>query len=65
MIGALAKCKSIPTSTATVEALACKRALIFAKELSIFNIVFEGDAKIIIKALLAREVNQPEYGHVL
>ena len=27
--------------------------------------VFEGDAKQIIKALQAREVHQPEYGHVL
>ena len=27
--------------------------------------VFEGDAEQIIKALLAKEVHQPEYGHVL
>ena len=27
--------------------------------------VFEGDAEQIIKALLAKEVHQPEYGHGL
>ena len=27
--------------------------------------IFEGDAQQIIKALLAKEVHQPEYGHVL
>ena len=54
-IGALSERISIPTSAATVEALACLRALIFAKESSIFETVFEGDAKVVIKALLARE----------
>ena len=50
---------------AIVEALACCRALIFAKELSIFEAVCEGDAEVIIRALLSREVLYPEYGHVL
>ena len=29
------------------------------------NTIFEGDIEQIIKALLAKEVHQPEYGHVL
>jgi len=65
VIGALSKRISIPISVATVEALACQRALIFAEGLSIFKAIFEGDVKVIIKALLAGEVDQPEYGHVI
>ncbi|XP_075642157.1 uncharacterized protein LOC142613591 [Castanea sativa] len=65
VIGALAERIPIPMSVATVEALACRRALIFAKELCIFETVFEGGAEAIIKALLAEEVDQPEYGHVI
>ena len=65
VVGALAKRIPISTLVAIVEALACQRALIFAKELNLMDTVFEGDAKQIIKALQAREVHQPEYGHVL
>nr|POE66068.1 putative ribonuclease h protein [Quercus suber] len=65
VVGALAERIPIPTSAAIVEALACRRALIFAKELNLMDTVFEGDAKQIIKALLAKEVHQPENGHVL
>lgn len=65
VVGALAEQIPITTSAAMVEALACRRALIFAKELNLLDIVFKGDAEQIIKALLAREVHQPEYGHVL
>ena len=65
VIGALAERIPIPTSPAIVEALACRRAMVFAKELTLMDTIFEGDAKQIIKALWAKEVNQPEYGHVL
>ena len=65
VVGALAERIPIPKSAATVEALACRRALIFAKELSIFEAVCEGDAEVIIRALLSREVVHPEYSHVL
>ena len=65
VIGALSERISIPISVATVEPLACRTALIFAEELSIFEAVFEGDVEVIIKALLAGEVDQPDYGHVI
>jgi len=39
--------------------------LIFAKELSIFEIILEGDAEVITKALLAEDVSHPEVGLVL
>ncbi|KAK9986954.1 hypothetical protein SO802_031905 [Lithocarpus litseifolius] len=63
VIGSLAERIPILNLAATIEALACRRALPFAKELSIFDTVCEGDAELIIKALLDREVHHPEYGH--
>ena len=65
MVGALAERIPIPISAAIVEALAFRRALIFAKELNLMDNVFEGDGEQIIKTLLAKEVHRPEYGHVL
>ena len=65
VIGALAERIPIPTSPAIVEALTCQRAMVFAKELNLMDIVFEGDAEQIIKALQAKEVHHPQYGHVL
>ena len=65
VIGALAERIPIPTSPAIVEALAYRRAMVFAKELTLMDTIFEGDIEQIIKALRAKEVNQPEYGHVL
>ena len=60
MVGALAKRIPIPTSATIVEALAYQRTLNFAEELNLMDTVFEGDAKQIIKALLAKEVYQLE-----
>ena len=51
VIGSLAERVPLPTSAAMVEALAYKRALLFAKELCIFDAVVEGDVELIIKAL--------------
>ena len=65
MIGSLAECVPLLISAATVEALTYRSVLLFAKELCIFNVVFEGDAELIIKVLLGREVHHPEYGHVM
>ena len=65
VVGALAKRIPIPTTATIVEALACQRALIFAKELNLKDTMFEGDAEQIMKALLAKVVHQPKYEHVL
>ena len=53
VIGALSEWILLPTSAATIEALACRRVMVFAKELSIFDSVIEFDAEVIIKVLLA------------
>ena len=42
VIGALAERISLPSSVATVEALACMWAVLFALELSVFDATFEG-----------------------
>nr|POF04315.1 hypothetical protein CFP56_16372 [Quercus suber] len=60
VIGFLAKRVPLPTSTTTVEALACRRVLLFAKELACVDTAFERDAELIIKALLGREVRHLE-----
>ena len=55
-----------PISAATVEALACRRAMILAKDEGVLDCIFEGDAEtIIIKAILASDLSHPKYGHVI
>ena len=65
MIGALAERIPLPPSVAMVEALACRRAIQFAMELSVFNATIEGNAEIISKALREGGSNHPEYGLVI
>ncbi|XP_050242145.1 uncharacterized protein LOC126691112 [Quercus robur] len=65
VVGALVERIPIPISASIVEALTCRRTLYFAKELSICELVYEGDAEVSIRALLSKEVVHPEYGHVL
>ena len=48
-----------------VEALACRRVVVFAKEISIFKVVFEGDAQLITRALQEERVEHLLYGHIL
>ena len=65
VIGAMAKRIPLPLSVATMEALACRRAVLFAKELSIFEASFEGNAKIVTNALRDGGSNHPKFGHVI
>ncbi|KAK9996627.1 hypothetical protein SO802_021313 [Lithocarpus litseifolius] len=37
----------------------------FAKEISALDCIFEGDAKVLIKAIGKKDVSHPEYGHVI
>ena len=48
-----------------MEALACRRAVLFALELSVFDATFEGDAKLVSKVLCAGGSNHPEFGLVI
>ena len=65
VIGALVEKIPIPNAVATVEALACRRAMFFAKELCLFDCVFEGDAEVIVKAIQRADASHPEHGQVL
>ena len=65
VIGAMCERESLPTSPTVVEALACRRALVFAKELCVLECSVEGDAEVIINAILARDTRNPKYGHLI
>lgn len=65
VIGALAERIPLPSSVAMVEALACRRAVLFAMELSVFDATFEGDAEIVYKALREGDANHPEFGLII
>ena len=65
VIGAMCERVSLPISPAVVEALACTRALAFAKELCIFECSVEGDVEVIINAILIGDSKNPKYGHVI
>lgn len=48
-----------------MHALACRRVVLFTKEMSIFRADFEGDAELITKALWSRDTSNLEFGHIL
>ena len=50
---------------AMVEALACQRAVQFAVEIGLYEVVFEGDAVVIINAIAQGSANQSLYGHIV
>ena len=56
---------SLPQSVATVETLACKRAVQFAIEIGLHEVIFEGDAAMVIQAIKNREVDQSAHGHIV
>nr|POE51000.1 putative ribonuclease h protein [Quercus suber] len=65
VIGSLMERIPLPLAVASVEALACRRAVLFAKELCIFDASFEGDSEIVTNALRRGESNHPEFGLVI
>ena len=64
-IGALST--SIPAAQSVVEfkALACRRAVLFAMELGLQDVVFEGDSLQVIQALNQDNADHLTYGHIL
>ena len=65
VIGALAEQISLPNFVATVEALACKRAVLFTKEMSIFKATFKGDVETVTNVLKDGGSNHPKFSHVI
>ena len=54
-----------PISVAIAEALACRRAMFFAKELGMLDCIFEGDAEVIVRAIRSSNYSHLEYGNVI
>lgn len=65
IIGSLSMRNPLPPTVAEVKALACRRAVQFAKELSLHEVLFEGDSQIVINGLLDGRADQPIYGHII
>ncbi|KAL0009439.1 hypothetical protein SO802_010941 [Lithocarpus litseifolius] len=65
VIGALSARVPLPQSVAMVEALACRRAVQFVVEIGLHEVIFEGDAAIIINAISNGSANQSLYGHIV
>ena len=55
----------MPYSVETAEALAALRVVVFAKELSVFKVIVEGDCLKVVQALKARERCNTLYGIVI
>lgn len=55
----------LSTSVAVLEALACCRALHFAKEIGLREVVFEGDSAMVIQAVIHRNSKSAEYEHIV
>ena len=54
-----------PISVAAAEALACRRAMVFAKEHGMLDCIFEGDAEVIVRAIRSLNSSRLEYGNVI
>ena len=65
IIAALSKKIKFPYSVEMAEALAAHRAVTFAKELSIFKVVVEGDCLWVVQALKALDRCKTLYGNVI
>ncbi|XP_050285282.1 uncharacterized protein LOC126724898 [Quercus robur] len=65
VIGALSDRIFLPATVDEVEALACRKAISFALDLGVENVVLEGDSKIIIQALNADSSCASSYGHII
>ena len=64
-IGALSMLIPLSNSVAVLEALACRRALLFAKEIGLRQVVFEGDFAMVIQAVTHGNAELAEYGHIV
>ena len=64
-IGALSTSVLAAQSVVELEALACRRAVLFAVELGLQDVVFEGDSLQVIQALNQDNANHLTYGHIL
>ena len=55
----------LPPTVAALEALACRRSILFAIELGLQEVVFEGDSEVIFKLLTAEQPCMSAFGHII
>ena len=65
VMAALSQKVRLPGSADVVEALAARRAICFAQELSLHNVVIEGDSLKVIEAIIDTRPVQTLYGHII
>ena len=65
VMAALSQRVRLPGSADVVEALAARRAICFAQELNLHNVVIEGDSLKVIQAIIDTRPVQNLYGHII
>ena len=65
VLAALSQKIPLPTSVETVEVIAARRALVFAKELGFERVLVEGDSEIIVNAICGKSLLSLAMGHIL
>ena len=65
LIGALSKRIHLPLSMDDVEALACRRAVTFAAEIGLREVVVKGDSEVIWKHLTSDRLCMAGFGHIV
>ena len=55
----------LPTSVETVEVLAARSAVCLARDLNLGQVIFEGDAEVIIKAINFGGFSSSSFGHII
>ena len=65
VIAALSERIHLPPTVAALEALACKRSILFAIELGLQEVVFEGDSEVIFKLLTVEQPCMSAFGHII
>nr|POE85249.1 putative ribonuclease h protein [Quercus suber] len=65
VLAALSQEIPLPTSVETLEVIAARRALLFAKELGFEREMIEGDSEIIINAIREQTLLASDLGHIL
>ncbi|KAL0003476.1 hypothetical protein SO802_017257 [Lithocarpus litseifolius] len=65
VLAALSQEIPLPTSVETVEVIAARRAILFAKELGFARVMVEGDSEVVIKAIREKSLLSSALGHIL
>nr|POE51386.1 hypothetical protein CFP56_41753 [Quercus suber]POE51387.1 hypothetical protein CFP56_41754 [Quercus suber] len=65
VIAAMAERIPLPNSVVEVEAMACRRVVLFAAEIGVQEVIFRGDSMIMIQALTHGATSEVPYGNLI